>query len=73
MALRCRPSPKRLDALSTGSIKAEELGLGASPTGTYVPPADRYAIVPDKPGPAPASNQRFSTVPEMPAAKKPRS
>ena len=61
-----------MDALSTGSIRAEELGLSASPTGTYVPPADRYAIVPDKPGPAPASNQRFSTVPEMPAAKKPR-
>ena len=64
--------PKRLDDLSVGSIKAEELGLHASPTGTYVPPADRYAIVPDHPSAAPAGNQRFSTVPDMPAAKKPR-
>lgn len=35
--LRCRPSPKRLDDVSTGSIKAEELGLNASPPGTWAP------------------------------------
>ena len=64
-----RHSPQRLDDLCAGSIKADTLGLTASPAAAYVPPADRYAVVPDHPG---AGTGGVGTVPEMPAAKKPR-
>lgn len=42
-----RNTPLRLDALCAGGIQAEKLGLQASPVSSYVPPADRYAVVPD--------------------------
>ncbi len=71
--MRCRNAPVRLAELSTGSIKLEDLGVSASPLTTYVPPADRYAVVPDHSDAAPENSHGIGTVPEMPAAKKARS
>ncbi len=63
----------RLEELSAGSIKLENLGASATPLTTYVPPADRYAVVPDHSDALPDSSHGIGTVPEMPATKKPRS
>ena len=57
----------RLDDLCAGSIRPGQLGLNASPVSTFVPPADRYAVVPDHPS---GASGAVGTVPEMPAAKK---
>ena len=65
----CRHVPQRLEALCVGSIHADKLGLNALPAAAYVPPADRYAVVPDHHSAACGS---VGTVPEMPALKKPR-
>lgn len=65
----CRHTPQRLEELCVGSIQAEKLGLNALPAAAYVPPADRYAVVPDHPN---AACGAVGTVPEMPATKKPR-
>lgn len=70
----CRNSPQLLTDLCAGSIKPDDLGLTASPQTTYVPPADRYAVVPDHAHAVPDSGGHgVGTVPEMPAVKKARS
>ncbi|KAK9903587.1 hypothetical protein WJX75_009396 [Coccomyxa subellipsoidea] len=66
-------SPVRLTELSAGSIRLEDLGATASPLTTYVPPADRYAVVPDHSDAVPENSHGIGTVPEMPATKKARS